>query len=120
MARTEQAPSDPESIFSDPDTFVLHLTTTVLPSTGRPIQTTIGAQWRLSGTLGQDDGNGIELDKYAGHPESLDAPQWAKMLPAGQAIKFCESAEALTELLGRVAPWNFKDAMMVGSSVLRG
>ncbi|EJF63279.1 hypothetical protein DICSQDRAFT_160497 [Dichomitus squalens LYAD-421 SS1] len=107
-----KAPNDPDSIFSDPDTFVLHLTTSSpLSSTRRPIQTTTGAERRLGGTDGSDRWRRIELGTYAGHPESLDAPPWTRLLPAGQVVEFRESAAGLAELLARAAPWNCEDAM---------
>ncbi|TBU45538.1 hypothetical protein BD309DRAFT_955980 [Dichomitus squalens] len=109
-----KAPNDPDSIFSDPDTFVLHLTTSSpLSSTRRPIQTTTGAERRLGGTDGSDRWRRIELGTYAGHPESLDAPPWTRLLPAGQVVEFRESAAGLAELLARAAPWNCEDAMTV-------
>ena len=119
-----QAPSDPDSFFSDPDTLVLHLTTSAplpLPRTRRPIQTTTGAVRRPGsapdGSAEGSNGPSIELGKYEGHPESLDAPQWAKLLPVGQPIEFRESAAGLAELLARAAPWDFADAMAVSSSI---
>ncbi|KAI1785528.1 hypothetical protein LXA43DRAFT_1065785 [Ganoderma leucocontextum] len=89
-----KAPSD-GTIFRDSDTFVLHLTTT-----------TTGAARRL----GQGDGvdapgsRRVELGKYVGLPESLDAPEWVRC-PMGQPVEFQASAAAVAEVLRYTASW---------------
>ena len=104
-----QAPED-DTIFSDPDTFVLHLTTTRVSAS------------RNSGASSDSDSDSTDsrpkpepvqrvvLGRYEGHPESLDAPQWTR-LPADEPVVFRDSAAAVADLLVRATLW--KDAMTV-------
>ncbi|RPD62590.1 hypothetical protein L226DRAFT_532418 [Lentinus tigrinus ALCF2SS1-7] len=77
LQRVKAPDDDPESIFADPDTFVLHLTT---------------------GSHAFEPARRVVLGTYEGYPESLDAPQWAK-LPAGVPVVFRASIAAVTDLL---------------------
>ncbi|KAI0770063.1 hypothetical protein C8Q74DRAFT_870014 [Fomes fomentarius] len=134
-----KAPDDSDSIFMDPDTFVLHLTATTTttatappptpPRTPRATDTTAAASvsWHPSRSQtpsqrqqqqSSEPGPGVRqviLGRYEGHPESLDAPEWTRLLPVGKPIVFRASAAAVAELLvhARAALW--KDAMAVSS-----
>ncbi|TFK90522.1 hypothetical protein K466DRAFT_563473 [Polyporus arcularius HHB13444] len=77
-----KAPDEPECIFADADTFVLHLTT---------------------GLHALEPSQRVVLGKYEGLPESLDAPQWAN-LPAGEPVVFRATVSAVMDLLRCVAP----------------
>ncbi|KAI0712419.1 hypothetical protein C8Q76DRAFT_485458 [Earliella scabrosa] len=102
-----KAPED-DTIFSDPDTFVLHLTTTRVSAS------------RNSGASSDSDSDSTDskpkpepvqrvvLGRYEGHPESLDAPQWTR-LPSDEPVVFRDSAAAVADLLVRATLW--KDAM---------
>ena len=54
----------------------------------------------------------VVLGTYAGDPESLDAPQWAK-LPADEPVVFRDSAAAVAQLLGRTRGAWQADEMVV-------
>ncbi|PIL22696.1 hypothetical protein GSI_15389 [Ganoderma sinense ZZ0214-1] len=92
-----KAPSD-GSFFVDDDTYVLHLTTAAA-----------GAPRCLGLGQGPDDdtraSRTAELGKYQGFPESMDAPEWVRMLPSGKPVEFRTSAAAVAKVLERTAPW---------------
>ncbi|KAI0715661.1 hypothetical protein C8T65DRAFT_142622 [Cerioporus squamosus] len=82
LQRVKAPEDEPASIFADPDTFVLHLTT---------------------GPHALEPSQRVVLGTYTGHPESLDAPQWAQ-LPEGEPVVFRATVAAVMDILRYAAP----------------
>ena len=90
-----QAPAD-NPFFSDPDTFVLHLTVT-------------GAAPVRGSHSADASGRRVVLDRYVGWSDSLEAPEWTRWEP-GQTIAFCARKSSLADVV-RKALW--EDAVAV-------
>ena len=90
-----QAPAD-NPFFSDPDTFVLHLTVT-------------GAAPARGSHSADASGRRVVLDRYVGWSDSLEAPEWTRWEP-GQTTAFRARKSSLADVV-RKALW--EDAVAV-------